>query len=162
MDGPDEQVREPIMNQEGSTQGAVAGGVFFNTAMNHVLKEVNAILAAEGVGAFVAIADDIAACVTPELARRVLDIVTERFRTLRLSINHDKCRILADTPNLIRRVDLSGDPALANIKVTHESVKVLGAAISKSPEFHAKHIRKVIDNAARALQAITAFGKDRL
>ena len=64
MDGPDEQVREPIMGQEGSTQRAVDGGVFFNMEMSHVLKEVK-----EGAGAIAAIADDIVGCVTLELAR---------------------------------------------------------------------------------------------
>ena len=130
--------------------------------MNHVLKEVNAILAAEGVGTVVAIADDIVGCVTPQMERRVLVIVTERFHTLHLSINYDKCYVLADTPDLVQRVDLSGDPALANIKATLEGVKVLGAAISESPEFHAAHIRVVMEEASPALQAITTFGKEHL
>lgn len=59
MDGPDEQTREPISSEEGSTQGAVDGGVFFNTALNHVLKEVNTTLEANQAGAFVAIGGDI-------------------------------------------------------------------------------------------------------
>ena len=106
MDGPDEQLCKPIKGQEGSTQGAVGGGVFFNTAMNHVLKKVNAILAAEGAGTVVAIADDIVGRVTPQMVRRVLDIVTERFRTLHLSINYDKCYIHADAPDLLQQLDL--------------------------------------------------------
>ena len=67
MDGPDEQVRELIPSQEGSTQGVVDGGVFFNTTSSHVLKEVNDVLVAEGVGAFVAIADDIVGGVVSSL-----------------------------------------------------------------------------------------------
>ena len=57
LEGPDEQTREPIEGQEGSTQGAVDGGVFFNVAMNHALKEMNAALALGKDGTMIAIAD---------------------------------------------------------------------------------------------------------
>ena len=67
MDGPNEQTREPISSEEGFTQGAVDGGVFFNTALNHVLKEANSVLQVECAGACVAIADDIVGCVTPQM-----------------------------------------------------------------------------------------------
>ena len=79
MDGPSEQTREPITSEKGSTQGAVDGGVFFNTALNHALKEANAVLQGEHTGAFVAIADDVVGCVTPHMARQVLDIITQRL-----------------------------------------------------------------------------------
>lgn len=51
---------------------------------------------------------------------------------------------------------------LDKIKTTLEGIKVFGAAVSKSPEYHAAHIRKVIQEALPALQAITTFGKDHL
>ena len=44
MDGPEETTRQPIKGHEGSTQGAVDGGTFFNMAINHVLKEANDVL----------------------------------------------------------------------------------------------------------------------
>ena len=162
MDGPGEATRQPIKAQEGSTQGAVDGGTFFNMAINHALKEANAALEPGRDGAMVAIADDIVGCVTPTLARQVLDIVTQRFQTLRLKINYDKCWVLADTTELLQQVDLSGNPELERIKTTLEGIKVLGAAISKKPEFHAAHIQEVVDEAHPALQAITAFGKEHL
>ena len=129
LESPEEQTREPIQGQEGSTQGAVDGALFFNTAMNHVLKETNEVLAPGSDGAMIAIADDIVGCVTPQMARRVLDIVVQRFHSLRLKLNYEKCHIFADTPELLRRVDLTGNPNLASIKTTHEGVIVLGAAI---------------------------------
>ena len=70
--------------------------------------------------------------------------------------------MLADTPELLQQVDLSGNPELERIKTTLEGIKVLGAAISKNPEFHAAHIQEVVDEAHPALQAITAFGKEHL
>ena len=162
LESQEEQTREPIQGQEGSTQGAVDGGLFFNTAMNHVLKETNAVLAPGSDGAMVAIADDIVGCVIPQMARQVLDIVVQRFHSLHLRLNYEKCHIFADTPELLRRVDLSGNPNLASIKTTHEGVIVLGAAISKLADFHIEHIHSVIREAAPALQAITAFSKDHL
>ena len=127
--------------------------------MNHVLEEVNAVLAPGSDGAMVAIADDIVGCVTPQMARQVLDIVVQRFHSLHLKLNYEKCHIFADTPELLRRVDLSGNPNLASTKTTHEGVIVLGAAISKFADFHIEHIHSVIREAAPALQAITAFSK---
>ena len=162
LESPEEQTREPIQGQEGSTQGAVDGRLFFNTAMNHVLKELNAVLVPGSDGAMMAIADDIVGCVTPQMARQVLDIVVQRFHSLYLKLNYEKCHIFADTPELLRRVDLSGNPNLASIKTTHEGVIVLGAAISKFSDFHTEHIQSVIREAAPALQAITAFSKDHL
>jgi len=129
MDGPSEAIRQPIKAQEGSTQGAVDGGTFFNMAINHAIKEANAALEPGKDGAMVAIADDIVGSVTPRLARQVLDIITQRFQTLRLKINYDKCRVLADTPELLHQVDFSGNPELARIKTTTEGITVLGAAI---------------------------------
>ena len=161
MDGPNEQTREPISSEEGSTQGAVNGGVFFNTALNHVLKEVNSVLQEEHAGAFVAIAaDDVVGCVTPQMARQVLDIniITQRFRSLNLRINYDKCVILADSQTLLDRIDYADNPALSRIKTTTEGIKLLGAAISKSPAFQASHVREVIDEAYPVLRAITEFG----
>ena len=162
MDGPDEQTREPIPSEERSTQGAVDGGVFFNTALNHVLKEVNSTLEVGRTGAFEAIKDDIVGCVTPEMARRVLDIITQRFNSLNLRINYDKCVILADSQTLLDRVDCVDDPSLSRIKTTTEGIKLLGAAISKSPEFHATHVQKVIGEANPVLRAITEFGQTHL
>ena len=162
LESPEEQTREPIQGQEGSTQGAVDGALFFNTAMNHVLKETNAVLSPGSDGTMVAIADDIVGCVTPQMARQVLDIVVQRFHSLRLKLNYEKCHIFADTPELLRRVDLSGNPNLASIKTTHEGVIILGAAISKRADFHVQHIHSVIQEAAPTLQAITAFSKDHL
>ena len=98
LENPEDQIREPIQGQEGSTQGAVDGAIFFNTAMNHVLRETNAALSPGGDGTMVAIADDIVGCVTPHMARQVLDIVVQRFHSLRLSLNYKKCHIFADTP----------------------------------------------------------------
>lgn len=109
-----------------------------------------------------AIADNIVGCVAQELTRHVLDIVTDRFHSLHLSINHEKCQVLADSQDLLDRFVQSGDPALSTVKVTWEGFKLLGAAISKSLEFHASHIQKMIDEAAPALRAITVFGKDHL
>ena len=130
--------------------------------MNHVLKETNEVLAPGSDGAMIAIADDIVGCVTPQMARRVLDIVVQRFHSLYLKLNYEKCHIFADTPDLLRRVDLAGNPNLASIKTTHEGVIVLGAAISKLADFHIEHIHSVIQEATPALQAITAFSKDHL
>ena len=62
MEGPDETMREPIKGREGSIQGAVDGGTFFNMAMNHVLKEANAVLEPGRDEALVATADDIVGC----------------------------------------------------------------------------------------------------
>ena len=73
------------------------------------------------------------------------------YHSLRLKLNYEKCHIFADTPELLRRVDLSGNPNLASIKTTHEGVIVLGAAISKRADFHAQHIRSVIQEAAPTL-----------
>ena len=116
MDGPDEQTRVPISSEEGSTQGAVDGGVFFNTALNHALKEVNAVLQGEHTGAFVAIADDVVGCVTPHMARQALDIITKRFGTLNLSINYNKCVILADSQILLDQLDFRDNPSFSRIK----------------------------------------------
>ena len=162
LESPEEQTRERIQGEEGSTQGAVDGALFFNTAMNHVLKETNAVLAPGSDGAMVAIADDIVGCVIPQMARRVLDIVVQRFNSLRLKLNYEKCHIFADTPELLRRVDLTGDTKLASIKTTQEGVIVLGAAISKLADLYTEHIHSVIQKAAPTLQAITAFSKDHL
>ena len=38
MDATDEQIRDHILSQEGSTQGAVDGGIFFITAINDICK----------------------------------------------------------------------------------------------------------------------------
>ena len=105
--------------------------------MHHVLKEADEVLAPGCDGTMVATADDIVGCVTPQMARQVLDIVVQRFQSLRLKLNYEKCHILADTPELLNRVDLSGNPDLSSIKTTHEGVIVFGAAISKCAEFHA-------------------------
>ena len=54
------------------------------------------------------------------------------------------------------------DPALSRIKTTTEGIKLLGAAISKSPEFQAAHVQTVIDEAYPVLRAITEFGQTHL
>ena len=59
VDATDEQIRDHILSQEGSTQGAVDGGVFFNIAINDTIKEINNLIKNSGGGTFVAIADDI-------------------------------------------------------------------------------------------------------
>ena len=126
MDGPGEATRQPIKAQEGSTQGAVDGGTFFNMAMR--LKRQTWPLNQGGMGQW-SPSRTTFLDVTPTLARRVLDIVTQRFQTLRLKIINDKCWVLADTTELLQRVDLSGNPELERIKTTLEGIKVLGAAI---------------------------------
>jgi hypothetical protein len=41
VDATDDQIRDHILSQEGSTQGAVDGGIFFNMAINDILRELN-------------------------------------------------------------------------------------------------------------------------
>ena len=96
------------------------------------------------------------------MARQVLDIITQRFRSLNLRINYDKCVMLADSQTLLDQVHLRDDPALSRIKTTTEGIKLLGAAISKSPEFQSSHVQTVIDEAYPALKAITEFGQTYL
>ena len=67
-----------------------------------------------------------------------------------------------DSQTLLDRVDRAVDPALSRIKTTTEGIKLLGSAISKSPEFHATHIQKVIDEAMPVLKAIAEFGHTHL
>jgi len=116
----------------------------------------------EHAGAFVAIADDVVGCVIPHMARQVLDIITQRFRSLNLQINYDQCVILADSQTLLDQVDFRDDPALSRIKTTMEGIKLLGAAVSKSPEFQASHVQTIIDEAYPVLKAITEFGQTHL
>ena len=92
----------------------------------------------------------------------MLDIITQRFSSLNLRINYDKCVILADSQTLLDQVDCADDPALSRIKTTTEGIKLLGAAISKSPEFQASHVQEVIDEAYPVLRAITEFGQTHL
>ena len=70
--------------------------------------------------------------------------------------------ILADSQTLLDQVDTMDDPALSRIKTTTEGIKLLGAAISKSPEFQAAHVQTVIDEAYPVLRAITEFGQTDL
>ena len=62
----DDQIRDYILSQEGSTQDAVDGGIFFNNAINETLQELNKLVLELGGGVFIAIADDIFGCIKPE------------------------------------------------------------------------------------------------
>lgn len=99
MESQDEQIREPIPSEEGSTQGAVDGEVFFNVALNHVLKDVNAELVQDKDGAFVAIANYIVGCIKPTRLREFF----ARFEALNLQINYRKCHILADSEQVLQQ-----------------------------------------------------------
>jgi len=40
VNASDDQIRDFILSQEGSTQGAVDGGIFFNIAINETIQEL--------------------------------------------------------------------------------------------------------------------------
>ena len=44
INASDDQIRDHLMSQEGSTQGAVDGGIFFNCAINETIQELNELV----------------------------------------------------------------------------------------------------------------------
>ena len=90
INATDDQIREYILSQEGSTQGAVDGGIFFNNAINDTLHELNKLVLELGGGVFVAIVDDIIGCIKPEAVLPAFKLIEERFSTLNLELNYDK------------------------------------------------------------------------
>jgi hypothetical protein len=50
INASDDQIRDHLMSQEGSTQGAVDGGIFFNCAINETIQELNELVLQLGGG----------------------------------------------------------------------------------------------------------------
>ena len=50
VNATDDQIRDHLLSQEGSTQGAVDGGIFFNCAINETIQELNELVLQLGGG----------------------------------------------------------------------------------------------------------------
>ena len=105
VNASDDQIRDFILSQEGSTQGAVDGGIFFNCAINEIIQELNKLVLELGGGVFVAIADDIIGCIKPEAVPPAFQIIEQRFRTLNLQLNNEKSTIFSNYQETINMVE---------------------------------------------------------
>lgn len=101
INATDDQIREYILRQEGSTQGAVDGGIFFNNAINDVLHELNKLVLQLGGGTFVAIADDIIGCIKPEAGLPAFQLIEDRFSVLNLQINYEKSTLFLNNQHTL-------------------------------------------------------------
>jgi hypothetical protein len=162
VDATDEQIRDHILSQEGSTQGAVDGGVFFNMAINDTIKEINNLIKNSGGGTFVAIADDIIGCIKPEDVLSVFTLIEERFSKLNLSLNYVKSTLFSDSIDTINKVDFASSPSLQLVQRTTRGIVILGSTVSSERSFHDEFIAKQISEAQVSLNAITRFGADYL
>ena len=162
VNASDDQIRDFILSQEGSTQGAVDGGIFFNCAINEIIQELNKLVLQTGGGVFVAIADDIIGCIKPEAVLPAFQIIEERFRTLNLQLNYEKSTIFANDQETINKVEFDKSATLQKVRTTTEGIVLLGSSISHDIGFHDKFIQSKIDEAKRTLLAITSFGKEYL
>ena len=111
-----------ILSQEGSTQGAVDGGVFFNMAINDTIRELNNLVKNSGGGTFVAIVDDIIGCIRPEDVLPAFALIEERFSILNLSLNYDKSTLFSDRLNTIKKIDFAPSPGLQLVQRTTRGI----------------------------------------
>jgi hypothetical protein len=162
VNATDDQIRDHLLSQEGSTQGAVDGGIFFNCAINETIQELNELVLQLGGGVFVAIADDIVGCIKPEALLPAFQIIEHRFRNLNLQLNYEKSTIFSNNQETIDMIAFDESTTLQRVKVTTEGIILLGSAISKNIEFHNRFIQSKIDEARHVLHAITLFGKEYL
>ena len=162
VNASDDQIRDFIFSQEGSTQGAVDGGIFFNCAINETIQEVNKLVLQLGGGVFVAIADDIIGCIKPEAVLPAFQIIEQRFKTLNLQLNYEKSTIFSDNQESIDMIEFEKFTTLQRVKTSTEGIILLGSTISKDIEFHNRFIQSKIDEARHTLHAITLFGKEYL
>jgi len=160
INATDDQIRECILSQEGSTQGAVDGGIFFNNAINEVLHELNKLALELGGGAFVAIADDIIGCIRPEAVLPTFQLSEDRFSTLNLQLNYDKSTLFSNKQETLDKINFIQSDTLKEIKVTTEGIIILNITISNNIVFHNKFIQLKIDESKNALQAVIAFSKE--
>ena len=105
VNASDDQIRDFILSQEGSTQGAVDGGIFFNCAINETIQELNKLVMQLGGGVFVAIADDIVGCIKPEALLPAFQVIEQRFRTLNLQLNYEKSTIFSNNQEIIDMIE---------------------------------------------------------
>ena len=126
IDASDDQIRDHILSQEGSTQGAVDGGIFFNSAINETLQELNQMIMEFGGGVFVAIADDIIGCIKPEAVLPAFLLIEERFRTLNLELNYEKSTLFSNMQEILDNISLLQSEKLQEVQKTTEGVIILG------------------------------------
>ena len=162
INASDDQIRDQLLSQEGSTQGAVDGGIFFNCAINEIIQELNELVLQLGGGVFVAIADDIVGCIKPEAVLPAFQIIEQRFRNHNLQLNYEKSTIFSNNQETIETIEFDKSTTLQRVKITTEGIILLGSAISKNIEFHNRFIQSKIDEARHILHAITLFGKEYL
>ena len=161
MDATDDQIRDHILSQEGSTQGAVDGGVFFNIAINDTIRELNSLVKNSGGGTFVAIADDIIGCIKPEDVLPAFQLIEERFSKLNLGLNYNKSTLFSDSIETINKIDFALSPGLQLVQQTTRGITI-GSTVSADKSFHDEFIEKQIVDARVSLEAITKFGIDYL
>ena len=162
VNSSDDQIRDFILSQEGSTQGAVDGGIFSNCAINEIIQELNKLVLQLGGGVFVAIADDIVGCIKPEAVLPAFQIIEQRFKALNLQLNYEKSTIFSNSQEIIDMIEFEKSTTLQRVKTTTEGIILLGSSISKDIEFHNRFIQSKIDEARHTLHAITLFGKEYL
>ena len=162
VDATDDQIRDYILSQEGSTQGAVDGGIFFNMAINETLRELNQLVKNSGGGTFVAIADDIIGCIKPQDVLPTFLLIEEKIRKLNLAINYDKSTLFSNSEDVFNSISSAQSESLQLVKRTTRGIVILGASVSSDKSFHDEFLRIQIEEAQKSLQAITKFGLNYL
>ena len=162
VNASDDQIRDFILSQEGSTQGAVDGGIFFNNAINETIQELNELVLQLGGGVFVAIADDIIGCIKPEAVLPAFQIIEQRFQILNLQLSYEKSTIFSNNQEVINKIEFDKSSTLQRVKITTEGIILLGSSISQDIGFHNRFIQSKIDESKHTLHAITLFGKEYL
>ena len=162
IDATDDQIRDFILSQEGSNQGALDGGIFFNNANIETIQELNKLVMQFGGGVFVAIADGIIGCIKPEAVPPTFKIIEERFLTLNLKLNYEKSTLFSNKQEILNMIGFAQSETLQEVKTTTEGLVILGTTVSNSIDFHNSFIQLKINEAKSALQAITNFGKEYL
>ena len=162
VDATDDQIRDHILSQEGSTQGAVDGGIFFNMAINEILKELNQLVKNSGGGTFVAIADDIIGCIKPQDVLPSFLLIEEKFRKLNLALNYEKSTLFSNSEDILNLIPFALAEPLQLVKRTTRGIVILGAAVSSDSSFHDEFLSNQIEEARKSLEVITKFGLNYL
>ena len=162
MDASDDQIRDHILSQEGSTQGAVDSGIFFNMGINETLRELNQLVKNSGGGTFVAIADDIIGCIKPQDVLPAFLLIEEKFSKLNLALNYDKSTLFSNSEDIHNSIPFAQSESLQLVKRTTRGIVIFGASVSPDKSFHDEFLGNQIGEAQKSLQAITKFGLNYL